>query len=95
MYLGDSGTQEKKGKQMGPDHFGFGGWWIFPVICMIVMFFFFMMFRRGGFRPPWGQNSDIHHSESKSSETAIDILKKRYAKGEITKEEFDEMKKDL
>jgi putative membrane protein len=79
---------------MGSENFGFGGWWIFPIICMIVMFFF-MMFRRGGIRPPWGQNSDRHQGESKDSETPIDILKKRYAKGEITKEEFDQMKKDL
>ncbi len=29
------------------------------------------------------------------SESPLDILKKRYAKGEITKEQFDLMKRDL
>ena len=29
------------------------------------------------------------------TESPIDIVKKRYAKGEITKEQFDQMKKDL
>ncbi len=33
--------------------------------------------------------------KEEKEETALDILKKRYAKGEISKEEFDEKRKSL
>ena len=85
---------------MGPEHFYWGGWWIFPtfmplmmIVALVAVLYF--MFGRGGDRPAWWKGSDRLSDSSRESETAMEILKKRYAKGEITREEFEQMKKDL
>ena len=80
---------------MGPGYFWWGGMWIFPVIMIIVcIIMFYLIFGRGGFRPPWKDN-DKYQSGTGGSETPLDVLKKRYARGEISRDEFAQMKKDI
>lgn len=79
---------------MGPWMMGGFG---FPFFGGIMMLFFWVLlilggvwlfqgFARGGGPAMWNATS---------RETPLDILKARYAKGEITKEQFDEMKRTL
>jgi putative membrane protein len=64
-----------------------GGMWFYPLIMLTVLVIVvFLIVGRGGWRPPWYRER---------SETALEILKKRYASGDISKEEFEQTKKDL
>jgi len=77
------------------EHFWWGGWWMFPMAMPIIMIIValvvvYFLFGRSGYRPPWDR-----YPSGRETETPLDILKKRYARGEIKKEEFDQIKKDL
>lgn len=79
---------------MGPEYYWWPGMWfvpmIFPVLGFTMMLVIVYLILGRGFRPPWRDSRDVNQSDG-----AMDILRKRYAKGEITKDEFDQMKKDL
>ncbi|MDI6742884.1 MAG: SHOCT domain-containing protein [Smithella sp.] len=65
--------------------FGYGGmfmWVIFLIVVGVLIYFIVQAQKTKGQTPAQG-------------ESPLDILKKRYAKGEISKEDFDRMKHDL
>lgn len=80
---------------MGPWFgWGYGGWGGWLMLIGMVIFWGLIIWgivalvRRTSAPGGWG-------SEHQHSESAVEILKKRYAKGEIGKEEFEEKKKTL
>ena len=68
-------------------------WWIFPLV-MIALCFFMMRGRRGSMMCGFGSKNE-DNDQMIDSDSALDILDKRYALGEINKEEYEEKKESL
>ena len=63
---------------------GMGWWWIIGIVVLVAIIW--PMFQR------YNRNNNV---PGESEKTALDILKERYARGEIDKQEFEERKMDL
>jgi putative membrane protein len=64
--------------------FGMGFMWIIWVVVIIAI----ILLAKGYFSPAKKESEPI-------GESALNLLKKRYAQGEISREEFEEKKRDL
>jgi len=63
---------------------------IVMIFCMIICF---LPYRRHCFGSCWGYfDKSIGQNDI---ETPIELLKKRYAKGEITSQEFEKIKREI
>ena len=72
------------GNMMG---YGFGGGIMIILFWAVIIVFIVWIVKEVG-----GRNSERNDPKTNS---ALNILKERYAKGEINKEEFEQKKKDL
>ena len=75
-----------------PSGLGAGTFFLIPIFLMIALWaaviIGFVCFVK------WIIAAGKRH-EAKSGETALDILKKRYARGELSREEFERIKQDI
>ena len=80
---------------MGGQGFGFGGTW--GIVGWIISMLFFLLIIVGSILLVLWLVRQVSHPTTHGISTprGMEILKERYAKGEISKEEFERMKKDL
>ena len=79
---------------------GFRWMWIFPLTFMVLMMVFIAICAFGFFRRSegWGHSCPMcgwRPGEKKEQDTPRQILDRRYAGGEITKEQYEGIKQDL
>ena len=70
-----------------------GFWWICPLFMIVMIIVFILVVRRFSCMSGW--RSQGGGAGQAAAGTAEEILKRRYALGEISKKEFEEMKRDI
>jgi uncharacterized membrane protein len=74
----------------------FHGWWIIPIVfCGIMMML--SIFRMNGYRHCFPDTKKSQHNfrNSGNNENAQSILDNRYARGDISKAEYEQIKADI
>lgn len=83
-------------RMVGPAHSFISFGWIFGVIFWILFILLIVgLIRWYVSDKPNKTSEDSSEDEVKKEDSALEILKKRYARGEITFSEFEKMKKDI
>ncbi len=86
-----SGWQYGGWGMMGPGMMGGFGWmWLMPVFWIV-----FLGLIIWAVVTSVRSSSESRGSDSSKADSALELLKKRYARGEIDKQEYEEKKKDL
>jgi uncharacterized membrane protein len=81
---------------MGPGEFMCGTWWFIPMIfCGIMIIACLFVIGRRGICGGYRHGSYRCSCGGATGESPRDILKLRYARGEISKEELESLSKDL
>lgn len=68
--------------------------WIFPLIFLVVILLLVFRIGGGGW-PMCGGRGTRENGGREKEESAKEILNRRYARGEISREEYQQMKKEL
>jgi putative membrane protein len=80
------------GMMNGMGMMGMMVWGVFSFLLGLFLIFLFVVVVVAAVKWLWGQQTPFGVG---SKESALDILKKRYARGEIGKEEFERLRKDI